>query len=918
MVDHTDDHDTSDFDFSPEGNAEIQRIMTSSTPDPVNTDQPGDGIQQGELGELNSPHTVREDFSSQVPAPAAHASVSHTSGTAGNSPNSPNSLVPAVPADEYPHLRGYRNLTVQHAQELYDSAIPPEIAQKHGVYSAMTVDDQPGWAWWINRYNVGNPFPVLVYPMVEPDGGVTGQVKPQKDSVIYRDEEPAKYISPNDRNSAPYAPQLPVVRSVDNPKGVLIVEGVKQALAVDAWAPAEWAIYRICGITGWSRGGSPTRHLKVVRGLDVVVIPDADAATKHQVYKGAVELGNACESRRANSVRFVRIAGFGSTGIDDQLGRQSSDEDRRELIEDFLAVAHSKPADKVPKALSAEQKRKAAEKKKAAALAESRRNDVRPVIHIGEERMAVIAELDRVLRENYDGMVLFRHGESLGQLIVEESDPKVVTVTQGSFSDLISLAAITVAGDEADDDDEKGCTHPYVWPDTNTLKALESRYRSYQPLVGVSAVPVIRPDGSFVTEPGYDLETGYYVSLSDDIAGIEVPESPTDAEVAKARNLLIDDLFVDFLLKDRSDMAHAVAALLSPFVRPIVRTCPGFVVNGLQPGVGKGLVLTTISTVVSGAAPEFAMLPDNEDEMRKTLTAYLHAGKTSIFFDETHKLASKVLNGCLTAESWSDRKLGVTERIEMPNVACMYFAGNQIEISGDMARRAVQLRLHTDEPDPQNRDGFKHELPGWATENRRELLQACLTLIRAWYNRGKPKAQRAFRFGSFEQWQDVLGGILEVAGIPGFLEDMDEQRQAADFDGQCWIAHLSWLAETFSVGQDFVARDASEKMLDDPDAETPPELERLLKDSDPRALGKAWATQADRWRAGLRIVNRGTAGGHRTKWAIEKHDTSTPGEPSDAAPASHPAPAPAAVTKQLPDGLGRPMPVISDLDEEAS
>lgn len=784
-------------------------------------------------------------------------------------------------------LQGYRNLTHQHAQELYASAIPPEIAEKHGVRSALTRDDLPEWARWIYQNGV-KVFPVLNYPMAEPDGRPTGQVKPQKDTVRLKGE-PAKYLSPNDQGTAPYAPQFPVVREVSNPKGVLVVEGVKQALAADAWAPADWSIYRIAGITGWSRGGVPTPYLSVVRGLDVIVIPDADAATKYQVYNGAVELGKACEARRAKSVKFVRIAGFGSVGVDDQLGTLTGDDERRQLFEDWIATAKPKPADTPPKPRTAAQKKADAAQKKAAQLAETRRNDSRPIVHIHEDRKDVIDRLDTVLRARFDGTELFRHGESLGRLVTEEKGPKIATITPGAFNDLVTQSAITVTGEHSQDDEE-GCCHPHVWPDANTLKALESRYRAYQPLDGVSAVPVVRRNGSIVTETGYDPETRIYVDLADDIAGIEVPDSPTDADIAAARSLLIDDMLVDFLMKDQSDRAHAVAALLSPLIRPLVPTCPGLVINGLQPGVGKGLAMATISTVVSGTAPQLAMLPDNDDEMRKTLTAYLHAGKTSIFFDETHKLASAVLNGCITAESWSDRKLGVTERIEMPNKACLYFAGNQIEISGDMARRAVQIRLHTDEPDPQNRDGFKHELPTWAVENRAALLRACLILVRAWFDRGQPEAPRTFRFGSFEKWQDVIGGILHVAGIPGFLEGMDEQRKAADFEGQFWSAHLAWLADKFGVGVEFTAKKAGHELLSDEDAEPPFGLESLTDKPDARALGKAWATQADRWRSGLRIVKIGAGQGGRTKWAIEEHVAS---QAAHAAPPATAPPAPA-------------------------
>ncbi|PCC26652.1 hypothetical protein CIK75_02200 [Glutamicibacter sp. BW78] len=777
------------------------------------------------------------------------------------------------------------------------------------MHSAQTVDELPAWARWISKFGDA-VFPVLVFPMQEQDGSETGQVKPQAGTVIDAEGEPMKYISPSDGGGGPDSPQLPVVRGVEKPIGVLVVEGVKQALAADAWAPAGWAIFRICGITGWSRGGSPSLHLKVVRDQEVLIVPDADAATKRQVYDGALALGAACGSRRASSVKYVWVVGFGSSGVDDQLGGMPCSIDRLEMFEDWIATAKSKPSDSPPRAETQEDRKRKAAERSARALARTRRDDERPVIHIGEDRKMVVDKVDSVLRERYEGKELFRRGEALVRLVVDRDGPVVVPVTSGMFNDLLSSAAITVDGDQSKE--QSGCSHPHVWPDSNTMQAAASRYRGYQRLDGVSAVPVVRPDGSIVTETGYDPETGLYVALADDIAGISVPDSPTDADIAEARDLLTKDLLVDFLLQDQSDMAHAVAALLSPLVRPLVPTNPLLVINGLQPGVGKGKLASTMSTVVAGRAPNLAMLPDNEDEMRKALTAYLYAGSTSVFFDETHRLDSAVLNGCVTAESWSDRKLGVTERIEMPNRACFFFAGNHVEISGDTARRVVQIRLHTDVPNPQNRDGFKHDLPQWAGEHRPALLRACLILVRAWFDRGQPEAPRAFRFGSFERWQDVLGGILAVADIPGFLEGMDEQRDVADFEGQCWTAHLSWLADTCPVGRPFTAKGVSEKLLTDADAETPPGLERLLKETDPRALGKAWATQVGRWRDGHRLINNGVGQARRTNWLIEEYSptSSSPATPTVA----NTVPVPTG-RRTVPDEPGRAMVEIDDLDD---
>ncbi len=92
------------------------------------------------------------------------------------------------------------------------------------------------------------------------------------------------------------------------------------------------------------------------------------------------------------------------------------------------------------------------------------------------------------------------------------------------------------------------------------------------------------------------------------------------------------------------------------------------------------------------------------------------------------------------------------------------------------------------------RGEFRHELPGWADEHRGELIHACLTLWSAWLAAGKPAGSRTL--GSFESWARTMGGVLEVAGIPGFLGNVDEVYEEADAESARWRALLdAWWHE---------------------------------------------------------------------------------------------------------------------------
>src|SRR5262249_21511680 len=80
---------------------------------------------------------------------------------------------------------------------------------------------------------------------------------------------------------------------------------------------------------------------------------------------------------------------------------------------------------------------------------------------------------------------------------------------------------------------------------------------------------------------------------------------------------------------------------------------------------------------------------------------------------------------------------------------------------------------------------------------RGELIAACLTLAAGWLAAGRPQpAATVPAMGSFEDWRDVVGGVLAVAGVPGFLANAAELYEAADAEMQPWRGVvLGWAAQ---------------------------------------------------------------------------------------------------------------------------
>ena len=100
-----------------------------------------------------------------------------------------------------------------------------------------------------------------------------------------------------------------------------------------------------------------------------------------------------------------------------------------------------------------------------------------------------------------------------------------------------------------------------------------------------------------------------------------------------------------------------------------------------------------------------------------------------------------------------------------------------------MNRRTVLTRLNADVEAPEDRNNFKHPLPGWAQEHRVELVSACLSIVQHWINSGMPRSDATL--GRFESWAGIMGGVLGVLGVSGFLLNREAQNKR-DPESQEW------------------------------------------------------------------------------------------------------------------------------------
>ena len=367
-------------------------------------------------------------------------------------------------------------------------------------------------------------------------------------------------------------------------------------------------------------------------------------------------------------------------------------------------------------------------------------------------------------------------------------------------------------------------------------------HRSVRVLDAVVHLPVLHRDGTVTASEDYDPETRLFQAVAPAVAeAVEsVPVVPDASGRAAARELLNQDLLGEFPFARPSDRAHLLAALLLPAVRHwIDGPIPLHLIEAPSEGTGKTLLADVIALMATGAPAQPTPLPRSEEEVRKKITATLLTSPQVVLLDNLgHALDSASIAALLTCEVWTDRILGQSRMVRVPNRALWIATANNPVLSREVTRRTVRVRLDADVECPWLREDFRHaDLRGWVRESRPELAAAVVTLARGWIADGSPPC--AEHLGSFESWSAIIGGILASAGVPGFLGDRHEAVEQADPEEVEWRGLVELWYEQHGcnpvTGGDLLALAAESKQfhLDSQSANTPRERARFS-----RALNK--------------------------------------------------------------------------------
>jgi len=656
------------------------------------------------------------------------------------------------------------SLSPKHQAMLDASAIRQDVADARGYRTLDSTEEivQLGFADFQARPPA---LLVPVYGLGCVAGAVRYQIRPD-DPRLNEKRRAIKYETPLGARMTLDVP--PATRAVlDDPSVPLIfTEGIKK---VDAILSAGGHAIGLLGVFNYRGKGEDGEtadlpdfdHINLVQRVTDICY-DSDVMTNPKV-KAALDGLTALLQKHGARVRHIFLPDAddgGKLGIDDFFAAGHT-------LDDVYALARAAPT-----------------KEDA---------DNRPMIDAGNHNLPDVTRQAWVaLEAANDPPFLFQHGGVPSRLQYgEDGRMLLVPLTEHRLRNEVAQAAewYVTKGKEQ----RVFAAEPPLSVIQNMLAQAEL---PLPVLRSITETPVFSPDGRLIEAAGFDAASGIYVQPVAGLIVPPVPDTPTATDIAQARTLIIGDLIGDFPFTEQADRAAAVALFLLPFARAMIQgLTPMHGIESPTVGSGKGLLGDVLVRPAFGQHGGMIAEARDDDEWRKRIGAKLREGAPIIHIDNvTRPLDSGALAMALTTGVFSDRILGQTATFRATVHNVWMFTANNPVMSLEIARRTVRIRIDTNEEKPWQRDTFKHKnLRAWADTHRGDLIHAALTLVRAWIVAGKPMAD--VTLGSYEEWAATMGGILDVAGVMGFLDNLSAFYEAADVEGAAWRQFVAlWAA----------------------------------------------------------------------------------------------------------------------------
>ena len=265
----------------------------------------------------------------------------------------------------------------------------------------------------------------------------------------------------------------------------------------------------------------------------------------------------------------------------------------------------------------------------------------------------------------------------------------------------------------------------------------------------------------------------------------------------------IEDLLGEFPYAGGADRACAFGMLIGQALKA---EWPSPILEVSKPAshTGATKMCQSIACLADGVDLATITAAAREEETDKRIITQLKTGPQSILIDNvSRKFSSDIVASGMTSKHIGGRLLGRNETASMLTTALqIYITGVNEMLSRDMINRSISVRIDAKVEHPEERGGFRHELPSDAMDNRQYYFSAALSLVQRWIDAGRPGPPAGFKpLDSFRPWMNSVAGILHMAGIAGFHENRKSFLERADDSGAAeWTFVSLWLQSENTMG----------------------------------------------------------------------------------------------------------------------
>jgi hypothetical protein len=281
-------------------------------------------------------------------------------------------------------------------------------------------------------------------------------------------------------------------------------------------------------------------------------------------------------------------------------------------------------------------------------------------------------------------------------------------------------------------------------------------------LTGIISAPILRKDGTLLSQLGYDAKTGLFLAAEEEW---EIPDQPTLEDAQKAFERLAEP-FCEFKFVSGSDRSVIIAAILTGIQRRILEAAPLFGFSAPGQREGKSLLAEAVAILATGRPAPATAVSAQREEIRKVVTSVLREGHLIVNLDNIEgPFASPDLARAITQAEYGDRILGESRQLRLPTNVLWTATGNNLIFRGDLASRALLCRIDSRVERPEQRTFKITDFKAFLRENRKRLVVDALSILRAYQVAGRPR-QSVPAWGGFEDWSASIREPLIWLGFP--------------------------------------------------------------------------------------------------------------------------------------------------------